>query len=286
MSDPSYPPRNRCLLLGLANAISPLDPEDFLCELTGEPVGRPLLEDVVPVPAEWLAASEPSDYAQVAPQVQPIDDPSQLEGTSGVEAAERELLETMLREAGRDDEELVLHSLRVGMLAEAIAREMGADVGSARMLRRAAVLHDIGKLAVPPDILEKTGILSDEEYETSKLHTVAGAELLEGVDLPLMRVARIVALHHHERWDGTGYPDRLVGTDIPPLARVVAVADAFDALTHERPYKPAWSIEEAVTELARQRGQLHEAAAVDALFRVLRRAGLPLPGPSDRAAAA
>ncbi len=260
----------------------PLSPMDFTAELVGEPVGRPLLANFTVVPPEWLILDEhlreafPETVEAVRPLPAPVEvpEPGPEPEPELVEAAERELLEQIFAEAGRDAEDVVLHSLRVGMLSEAIARELGAGEEAALLLRRAAVLHDIGKVAIPQDILEKPGLLRDDEIEASKLHTLVGADLLSDSSLPVMRLARMVALHHHERWDGSGYPDRLAGMQTPPVARVVAVADTFDALTHERPYKPAWSMEEAAAELLRQRDKLHEPAVVDALIRVLEQKGL------------
>ncbi len=250
----------------------PLSPLDFTCELVGEPAGRPSLADFMVVPPEWLILDEHLGLPELAMPVETVSAP--VAEPEPVDAAERELLEQIFEEAGRDGESLVLHSLRVGLLSELIARELGSGDEAAALLRRAAVLHDIGKVVVPEEILEKPGLLREDEIEASKLHTVVGADLLDGSTLPVMRLARLVALHHHERWDGTGYPQKLKGMETPPLVRVVALADVFDALTHERPYKPAWSLEEAALELLRQRGKLHEPCVVDALIRVLEKAGV------------
>ena len=261
----------------------PLSPMDFTCELVGEPVGRPLLADFMVVPPEWLIIDEhlqapgPDPVELLEGPVTAVDEPEP------VEAAERELLEQIFDEVGREAEDLVLHSLRVGMLSEAIAKELGAGDVAAQLLRRAAVLHDVGKVVIPQEILEKPGLLREDEIESSKLHTLVGADLLDGSTLPVMRLARMVALHHHERWDGTGYPEKLKGEQTPPVARVVAIADVFDALTHERPYKPAWSMEEAARELLRQRGRLHESSVVDALIRVLEKAGVRIDAEAARA---
>ncbi len=284
MADESFSPRNRCRHPGAGDLI-PLQPEDFTCELVGEPAGRPLVSEVLPIAAEFMIGEAFADTCGPAlPEVR-VAQEWEPDWMTAPDAAERALLEQLIESAGRDGDELLTHSLRVGMLSEAIALELGASAESARMLRRAAVLHDIGKLAVPELILLKPGLLRDEEYEASKLHTVVGAELLAGSALPVLRLARLLAQSHHERWDGSGYPDRLATQAIPGPARIVAVADVFDALTHERPYKPAWSEAEAARELARQRGILHEPATVDALLRVLARAGVPVPAQADRAAA-
>ncbi len=284
MADEPFPPRNRSRLPGVGDLI-PLLPEDFTCELIGEPAGRPLASEVLPIAAEFMIGETYADTCGPALPAVRVAREWEPEWATGPDAAERALLEQLIESAGRDADDLLTHSLRVGMLSEAIALELGASAEGASLLRRAAVLHDIGKLAVPELVLLKPGFLRDDEYETSKLHTVVGAELLAGSALPVLRLARLLAQSHHERWDGSGYPDRLAGQEIPGPARIVAVADVFDALTHERPYKPAWSEEEAAQELARQRGILHEPATVDALLRVLARAGVPVPAQADRAAA-
>ena len=282
MAEQSFPARNRRSSL---QSLIPLLPEDFTCELVGEPAGRPILTEILPIAAEFMVAEACADTTGPALPEERVLEDWRPEWETAPEAAERELLEDLAEKSGRDADDLVLHSLRVGVLAEAIALELGASAEGAAVLRRGAVLHDIGKLAVPEDVLLKPGLLRDDEYEASKLHTTVGAELLSGSALPVMRLARLLALSHHERWDGTGYPDRLTGPAIPGPARIVAVADVFDALTHERPYKPAWSEAEAAQELARQRGILHDSATVDALLRVLARAGVPVPTHAERAAA-
>jgi putative nucleotidyltransferase with HDIG domain len=135
------------------------------------------------------------------------------------------------------------HIVRVQKLALGIAHAMNVEGAELEAVRTGAVLHDIGKLSVPDEILLKPGPLSDEEFGRMKLHTVVGAEMLEPVQFPWPVVA--VVRHHHERWDGRGYPDALAGTDIPLSARIMAVADVYDALTSDRPYRAAWSSEAA-----------------------------------------
>lgn len=274
MSDLPLPPRNRLGGSSRLWTIEPLSPRDFACEIMGEPVGRPILSEILAMPAElWVDRPEldragPDEWWLGAPE-EVVDGAQPLPVFDGKDAAERALLERLVERSGRDADDLVLHSLRVGALAEAIARELGADEDTATMLRRAAVLHDVGKLAVPEEILLNPGCLTPAELELSKLHAAAGAHLLEAGSTPVLRLARMLALHHHERWNGSGYPAALVGDATPLPARIVAVADVFDALTHERAYKAAWSQEEAAVELGRQRGSLHDARVIDALFRVL-----------------
>jgi putative two-component system response regulator len=132
------------------------------------------------------------------------------------------------------------------------------------LLRHAAPLHDLGKIAVPDSILLKPGRLTDEEFEVVKTHAVLGARVLAGAESEVLQTAERIARHHHERWDGTGYPDALAGEDIPIEARLVHVADVFDVLVHERPYKDSWTVEAAVEEIRRGAGTQFAPAAVEA----------------------
>jgi putative two-component system response regulator len=131
---------------------------------------------------------------------------------------------------------------------------------------------------VADGVLRKPGQLTPEEAEQMKLHAPIGARLLSGSRLPLLQTAYEIALYHHERWDGTGYPQAIKGVAIPIAARIVAVADAFDALTHERPYKSAWSVEAAIAELQGCGGTRYDPAVIDALAQVLVREGYWRPG--------
>ena len=136
------------------------------------------------------------------------------------------------------------------------------------LIRLAAPLHDVGKIALPDTILGKPGKLTDAEFEQMKTHTTVGAQMLAGSAFALLEVAEQVALTHHEKWDGSGYPNGLAGEDIPIAGRIVAVADVFDALTHVRPYKAAWSKADAVAEITNHAG---------AAFRPPGRGGLSRP---------
>jgi len=147
------------------------------------------------------------------------------------------------------DGETQRHAERMGALALDIGRELGLDGEALEQLRQAAPLHDIGKVAVPDAILLKPGPLDPSEMATARRHTIAGAHILYAATAAELRLAAEIALTHHERWDGRGYPSGLAGEEIPLAGRIVAVADVFDALIHERPYKPAWSVPEAITEI-------------------------------------
>jgi putative two-component system response regulator len=155
------------------------------------------------------------------------------------------------------------HCYRVGRLASLLARAYGVDDHTCFLIDLAARMHDIGKLTVPDAILLKPGRLSPEERAIMETHTTAGADLLAKSNIPQMYVAEEIARHHHERYDGTGYPMRLKGSMIPLSARIAALADVFDALTHARPYKHAWTIDEALAEIAALRGKHFDPELTD-----------------------
>jgi putative two-component system response regulator len=127
----------------------------------------------------------------------------------------------------------------------------------------AAPLHDIGKVAIPDAVLLKRGPLSKEEFEVIKTHAVVGAHILSGGQSELLRLAEEIAYTHHERWEGSGYPRGLAGTDIPLAGRLVAVVDVYDALTSTRPYKHAWPVDRAVAEMRSQRGRHFDPEVLD-----------------------
>ena len=163
------------------------------------------------------------------------------------------------------------HTIRVGDLSAEIAYELEEDSAWCEQLRLAARLHDIGKVAVPDAILLKPGPLTYDEFEVMKTHTTIGAEMLSGSTSQLIQLGAIVALNHHERWDGTGYPSGLKNTEIPRSGRIVTVADVFDALTSVRVYKHAWSQADAVAFIIGARGSQFEPEVVDAFLRVITR---------------
>jgi putative two-component system response regulator len=165
-----------------------------------------------------------------------------------------EMLERLAVTAELRDDSTGEHSYRVGKLSALLAAEYGCDEGTSFMIEVAARLHDIGKIGVPDAILLKPDKLNDAERLVMRSHTTVGAELLSKSNIPHMQMAEEIARHHHEWWDGTGYPGNLSGSAIPLASRITALADVFDALTHKRPYKEAWSIENAIGEIARLKG--------------------------------
>jgi response regulator RpfG family c-di-GMP phosphodiesterase len=146
------------------------------------------------------------------------------------------------------------HTERVGQLAARLARHLGHEDRTVWLVRQVAPLHDLGKIAIPDTVLLKPGKLTREEFEVVKTHAVLGARVLAGGESDLLRAAERVARSHHERWDGTGYPDGLAGNDIPLEGRLVHVADVFDVLVHERPYKESWTVDAAAEEIRRGAG--------------------------------
>jgi putative two-component system response regulator len=162
------------------------------------------------------------------------------------------------------DDDTRHHTQRVGRLSELLALELGLDDATAQALHQAAPLHDVGKIGISDAILLKPGALTPQEFDTMKTHVEIGASILSGSQFPLFQLAAEIALTHHERWDGTGYTYGLSGEEIPLAGRIVAVADVFDALTHDRPYKQAWPIPKAVEEIRGLRGAHFDPAVVDA----------------------
>jgi putative two-component system response regulator len=158
------------------------------------------------------------------------------------------------------------HVRRIAAYSEVLASAVDMSSHDALQLGHAALLHDIGKIAIPDAILTKPGRLTEQEFEIMKRHTTEGARLLSGVEHPLLQRAAVVALRHHERWNGSGYPDGLRGDACPLDARIVAVVDVYDALGHARCYKTAWSEERIATFFREGSGTQFEARIVDALF--------------------
>lgn len=162
------------------------------------------------------------------------------------------------------DDNTYEHTQRVGAMAALLARRLGLQDRTVELLRVAAPLHDIGKIAVPDAILLKPDRLTEEEFEVVKAHAPAGARILSGGADELLRTAEAIAASHHERWDGGGYPAGLAGADIPLPGRLVAVADVFDVLVHERPYKQEWTVHDAAEELRRNAGTQFDPDVVQA----------------------
>lgn len=202
------------------------------------------------------------------------------ERTKDLEQAQLEIAERLAMAAEYRDDDTHQHAERIGHTAVLLGARLGLGTATLTNLRRAAPLHDIGKIAISDAILLKPGRLTPEEFETVKTHTTLGARLLAGSKSPLLQMAEEIALSHHERWDGTGYPHGLRARDIPLMGRIVAVADVFDALNHERPYKQAWPLEKAVNAIITSAGSHFDPELVTA-FATLDHARLSSAGHID-----
>ncbi len=189
--------------------------------------------------------------------------------TRELEEAQIEIVERLALAAEHRDDDTGAHTYRVAHLSVLIARRLGWQEREVELLRRASMLHDVGKIGIPDSVLLKPGKLTDDEFAQMKTHTTIGAHLLSGSRHPLLQRAQEIALSHQERWDGSGYPAGLAGSAIPLAARILAVVDVFDALTHARPYKPAWSQEDALAEIERQSGRHFDPAVLEAFLHVI-----------------
>jgi putative two-component system response regulator len=192
------------------------------------------------------------------------------ERTRELESAQIEIMERLAKAAEYRDDTTGQHTERVGQMAALLAREVELPDSTVSLIRRAAPLHDVGKIGVPDTILLKLGKLTEEEFERVKTHTTIGARILSGSRFGLLRLAEEIAFSHHEHWDGSGY-EGLSGEAIPLAGRIVAIADVFDALTQKRPYKAAWPVDDAVAEIQRQRGRHFDPSLVDAFLTVIER---------------
>jgi putative two-component system response regulator len=216
--------------------------------------------------AEYMKQVETSSYAPGSIDVAMANHRGKLR----IQLGERELmrnrillLEQQSVAAELHDDTTGEHCYRVGRLASILGKEIGLEDDVCFLIDLAARLHDIGKLVVPDAILLKPGKLTPGEREIMETHTTAGADILAKSNVPQMHIAEEIARHHHERWDGSGYPMKLVGTAIPIAARVSALADVFDALTHKRPYKEAWKVSEALTEIRSLKGKQFDPELTD-----------------------
>ncbi|TDO98846.1 HD domain-containing phosphohydrolase [Marinomonas balearica] len=177
---------------------------------------------------------------------------------------------TMLGEAGHyNDSDTGVHIWRMAVYSGALARASGWSEERIRLLELAATMHDTGKIGIPDGILKAPRKLTDEEWVTMKKHSQIGHDILKKGDNPVFAMAAEIALGHHEKWDGSGYPQGLKGGEIPESARIVAIADVFDALTMERPYKEAWTIEQALEVIERDSGSHFDPRFVNLFFEIL-----------------
>lgn len=168
------------------------------------------------------------------------------ERTAELISTRMEIIRRLGRAAEYKDNETGLHVIRMSHYSRLIATHLNANEEWVELLFNAAPMHDIGKIGIPDDNLLKPGKLNNDEWEMMRRHPEFGGEIIGDNDSELLQMAREIAINHHEKWDGSGYPKGLKGGDIPLTARIISIADVFDALTTERPYKKAWSVENAV----------------------------------------
>lgn len=175
--------------------------------------------------------------------------------TSELRRTRLEVVQRLGKAAEYRDEETGAHIMRMSHCCALLARESGWSESAIDLILNASPMHDIGKIGIPDTILLKPGKLDPEEWKIMQSHTTIGASMLDGDDSSLIRMAREIALCHHEKWDGSGYPRSLAGEDIPQSARIAALADVFDALTSVRPYKKAWTVEASLSFVRENSGK-------------------------------
>lgn len=188
------------------------------------------------------------------------------ERTKELQDTQLEIIYRLSRATEYRDSETGMHIKRLSHLARALAISAACDEKTADLIFHSSPMHDIGKIGIPDSILLKPSRLDPDEWRIMQTHTTIGAEILSGHDSVLIRTAKEIALTHHEKWDGTGYPQGLSQYEIPLSGRIVAVCDVFDALTSVRPYKQAWPVEEALWEIRKGAGTAFDPEVVDAFF--------------------
>ena len=253
-------------ILILSGDLTPEARRDALSRGAKDFVSKPFQQDELLLRIRTLLETRLL-YLQIQSQNQLLE-AKVRERTRALEEAQVEIVARLAVAAEFRDDNTGQHTQRVGQMSALLATQLGLPDGQVSLIRRAAELHDVGKIGVPDTILMKIGRLTSEEFEIVKTHTTIGARILSGGKFPLLRLAEEIAFTHHERWDGTGYAG-IRGSDIALAGRIVTVADVFDALTQQRPYKPAWPVTDAIAEIDRQRGRQFDPAIVDAFMRVI-----------------
>ncbi len=180
-----------------------------------------------------------------------------------------EVIRKLGRAAEYRDNQTGMHVIRMSHFSSALAKEAGFNPEECELLLNASPMHDIGKIGIPDGILLNPGKLEGEQWEKMQSHTAIGGQILDGKENKLMNLAQSIALHHHEKWDGSGYPENLKGEDIPIEVRIVSICDVFDALTSERPYKKAWSVEDAMDFLRENKGKQFDPDLVDKFEKIM-----------------
>jgi len=183
-----------------------------------------------------------------------------------IKAASLETIYRLSKAAEYKDKDTGAHIQRMSLYSAALARRMGLDESMIETILYAAPMHDLGKIGIPDEILLKPTRLDPAEWEIMKQHAVIGAEILKGSDAKFIRMGETIALSHHEKWDGSGYPRGLKGLEIPIAARIVAIADVFDALTSKRRYKESFGVEHSLAVIRKGRGIHFDPDVADAFF--------------------
>jgi len=185
-----------------------------------------------------------------------------------IKIASLDTIYRLSRAAEHKDTDTGAHIQRMSQYAAAVARRLGINDSTIEAILYAAPMHDVGKIGIPDQILTKPGRLDPVEWNIMKEHSILGVQILEGSDAESIKLAEIIARAHHEKWDGSGYPEGLKGSEIPLAARITAIADVFDALTSKRPYKEAFSLEKSFTIIREGRESHFDPQVVDAFFAV------------------
>jgi putative two-component system response regulator len=186
------------------------------------------------------------------------------ERTEELRQTRLEIIHRLSRAAELHDQGTGMHLLRISQYSGCVARSAGLPDNEAELILSASPMHDVGKIGIPDSLLLKPGQLNEEEWIVMQTHTTIGHDLLSGHDSTIMKMASSIALTHHERWDGTGYPRSLAGEEIPIEGRIVALCDVFDALISKRPYKEQWPLETAVDEIQGLSGSAFDPSLVEA----------------------
>ncbi len=192
-----------------------------------------------------------------------------MEKTKEINETRLEIIKKLGRAAEFKDNETGMHVERMSRYSYLIAKEYGLDESQCILLMNTAPMHDIGKIGIPDNVLKKAAHLDSEEWKIMEGHSEIGAEILGESKSELLGTAKILAMQHHERWDGTGYPKGIKGEEINVFARITAVADVFDALTSKRPYKQGWPLQEAVDYIKSESGEQFDPKVVEAFERAI-----------------
>jgi putative two-component system response regulator len=191
------------------------------------------------------------------------------ERTKELEDLQVELIHRLARAAEFRDSETGNHIVRMSKYTYELGKAYGLPEKDCELMFHASTLHDIGKIGIPDEVLLTPGKLTPDDWEKMKTHTVKGAQILAGSSAEMIKLAEQIALYHHEKWDGSGYPNGLQGEGIPLVGRITAICDVFDALISERPYKKAWEIDEASEEIEKGRGTHFDPSLVDHFMKIM-----------------